>query len=166
MDEKWPVGVGICLCLNLAFSVGELRLVSTDPRQQPSLDYNLLDDPFDLERCAGRASGWRWTCSATRRSTTSCRSAWPRPTANLASDDALDAWLKREALTAHHIAGTCKMGPSTDPMAVVDQYGKVHGLEGIRVVDASIMPDCVRANLNANVMAMAERVADFIKNGD
>ena len=68
-------------------------------------------------------------------------------------------------MTAQHISGTCKMGPSSDPLAVVDQYGKVYGVEGLRVIDASIMPDCVRANLNANVMAMAERFADFIKEG-
>ena len=48
-------------------------------------------------------------------------------------------------------------------MAVVDQYGKVHGLEGLRVVDASIMPDCPRANLNVTTMMIGERVADFIR---
>jgi choline dehydrogenase len=55
------------------------------------------------------------------------------------------------------------MGPSDDPMAVVDQYGKVHGLEGLRIVDASIMPDCVRANTNVTTLAIGEKVADFIK---
>ena len=55
------------------------------------------------------------------------------------------------------------MGPSNDPLAVVDQYGSVYGIDGLRVVDASIMPDTVRANLNLTVIAMAERAADFIK---
>ena len=55
------------------------------------------------------------------------------------------------------------MGPADDPQAVVDQYGKVHGIEGLRVIDASIMPDTVRANLNLTVIGMAERAADFIK---
>ena len=50
-------------------------------------------------------------------------------------------------------------------MAVVDQYGKVHGLQGLRVVDASIMPDCIRANTNVTTMMIGERVADFIKQG-
>ena len=50
-------------------------------------------------------------------------------------------------------------------MAVVDQYGRVHGIDGLRIVDASIMPDTVRANLNLTVMAMAEKVADFIRRG-
>ncbi len=57
------------------------------------------------------------------------------------------------------------MGPSGDQMAVVDQYGRVHGIDGLRIVDASIMPDTVRANLNLTVMAMAEKVADFIRRG-
>jgi choline dehydrogenase len=55
------------------------------------------------------------------------------------------------------------MGPASDLMAVVDQYGKIHGLEGIRVVDASIMPDCVRANTNLTTMMIGERIADFIR---
>ena len=58
------------------------------------------------------------------------------------------------------------MGPSSDPMAVVDQYGKVHGLEGLRVVDASIMPDCIRANTNVTTLMIGERVSDFIQNGN
>ena len=58
-----------------------------------------------------------------------------------------------------------KMGPSSDPMAVVDQHGKVYGAEGLRVVDASIMPECVRANINVTVLMMGERVAGFIKQG-
>jgi choline dehydrogenase len=57
------------------------------------------------------------------------------------------------------------MGPDTDPMAVVNQYGQVRGLEGLRVVDASIMPDVVRANTNATIIMMAERIADWIKGG-
>ena len=54
------------------------------------------------------------------------------------------------------------MGPSSDPMAVVDQYCKVHGIEGLRVVDASIMPDVVRANTNASTIMIGERAADLI----
>ena len=85
--------------------------------------------------------------------------------ADLESDDALDAWLMREATTGQHISGTCKMGPSSDPLAVVDQHGRVYGLEGLRVVDASIMPDCIRANTNVTTMMIGERVADFIRQG-
>jgi choline dehydrogenase len=85
--------------------------------------------------------------------------------ADLASDEALDNWLLRNAYTQHHSSGTCKMGPASDPMAVVDQHCRVHGLENLRVVDASVMPDVIRANTNATTIMIAERVADWIKEG-
>ena len=65
--------------------------------------------------------------------------------------------------TSQHISGTCKMGPASDSLTVVDQYCRVHGLEGLRVVDASIMPDVIRANTNATTIMIGERAADFIK---
>ena len=58
----------------------------------------------------------------------------------LATDEALNGWLRRNTGTSHHISGTCKMGPDSDPMTVVDQYLKVKGVEGLRVADASVMP--------------------------
>ena len=86
--------------------------------------------------------------------------------ADLESDETLDNWLKREVSTAQHISGTCKMGPASDPMATVDQFGKLHGLEGLRVMDASIMPDCIRANTNVTTMMIGERISDFIRQGN
>ena len=83
----------------------------------------------------------------------------------LASDGALDEWLLSRVGTQHHSSGTCKMGSASDWMAVVDQYCRVHGLEGLRVVDASIMPDVVRANTNATTIMIAERVVEWIKEG-
>ena len=58
------------------------------------------------------------------------------------------------------------MGPASDPMAVVDQRGRVHGVEGLRVADASIMPDTPRANTNVSTIMIAERISDFIKDGE
>ena len=84
---------------------------------------------------------------------------------DLASDQALDDWLLRSVSSSYHIAGTCKMGPDNDEEAVVDRHLKVRGVEGLRVVDASIMPDVVRANTNVTTMMIAERAADFIKKG-
>ena len=63
------------------------------------------------------------------------------------------------------LSGTCKMGPDSDDMAVVNQYGKVHGVNNLRVADASVMPDCVRANTNVPTMMIGERIADFILKG-
>ena len=82
----------------------------------------------------------------------------------LNSDELLDQWLLDNVSTQHHSSGTCKMGPISDPMAVVDSGGRVHGLNNIRVVDASIMPDVVRANTNATTIMIAEKIADAIIN--
>ena len=137
---------------------------STDPTVQPDLDYNYLADPHDRYRMR----------QAIR---TSLRIAEQPPFSeyvierlnptdeDLSSDDALDNWLLRNVCTQHHSSGTCKMGQASDNMAVVDQYCHVHGLEGIKVVDASVMPDVIRANTNATTIMIAERVADWIKEG-
>tara|TARA_B100001750_G_scaffold231873_1_gene230454 strand:- start:2605 stop:2949 length:345 start_codon:yes stop_codon:yes gene_type:complete len=77
----------------------------------------------------------------------------------LNSDDLLNQWLLSNVSTQHHSSGTCKMGPDNDPMAVVDKDGKIHGMKNIRVVDASIMPDVVRANTNATTIMIAEKIS-------
>ena len=83
----------------------------------------------------------------------------------LASDEALDAWLRHNVTTSQHISGTCKMGPASDPLAVVNQYCQVYGLAGLRVADASVMPNVIRANTNATTIMIGERVADFMREG-
>lgn len=85
--------------------------------------------------------------------------------ADLDSDPALDAWLRRAVRSAHHLSGTCRMGPATDGDAVVDQLGRVHGLAGLRVADASVLPTTVRANTNLTTIMIAERMADLIRDG-
>ena len=73
--------------------------------------------------------------------------------------------MRRDVTIGHHISGTAKMGPHDDEMAVVDQFGMVYGVDRLRVADASIMPDCIRANTNVTVMVIGERIADLIKEG-
>ena len=80
----------------------------------------------------------------------------------LSTDEALNDWLRRNSGTSHHISGTCKMGPDTDSLTVVNQYLKVKGVESLRVADASVMPDCIRANTNATTIMIAEKLCDFI----
>ena len=79
------------------------------------------------------------------------------------SDDGLDAYIRATAATAHHPLGTCKMGLDGDAMAVVDAELRVRGIEGLRVVDASVMPDMVGGNINAPVIMIAEKAADLIR---
>jgi choline dehydrogenase len=143
---------------------GELRLTSRDPQVHPFLDYNYLTHPFDRRRLR---AGVRLALKLAEHDGLKeiiGRRIDPTDT-DLVSDAALDEWLQREVTTYSHISGTCKMGPSSDAMAVVDQYGKVHGLDGLRVVDASIMPTLVRAPINPTVLMMAERIAAFIRQG-
>ena len=84
---------------------------------------------------------------------------------DLATDENLDGWIRKNVGTGHHVSCTNKMGAESDPMAVVDQHGKVYGVKNLRVADASIMPDCVRANINVTVMAIGEKISDFIREG-
>ena len=159
-----PVGINMLPILGLAVGSGELRLTSRDPKVQPYMDYRYLEDPFDRQRL--REAVRLCIELAEHEDFGDIIETRIDPTdAELESDDALDHWLSRGATTGMHISGTCKMGPASDATAVVDQYGKVHGLEGLRVVDASIMPECVRANINVTTMVIAERVADFIRQG-
>tara|TARA_B100001765_G_C19377313_1_gene281842 strand:- start:319 stop:648 length:330 start_codon:yes stop_codon:yes gene_type:complete len=81
----------------------------------------------------------------------------------LADDDALDLYIRRTVGTARHVSGTCKMGPDSDPMAVVDQYCSVKGVQGLSVVDASVKPRITRSGgSHATVLMMAERAVDWI----
>jgi choline dehydrogenase-like flavoprotein len=162
-DSK-PIGFSLVVCVQLAVGSGEVGLASTDPGVQPLLDFNFLQEPFDRERLR---EGIR-ICVELGESEEFHEIVEARiePTdADLESDDALDEWMMREVKTSHHISGTCKMGPASDPMAVVDQRGRVHGIQGLRVADASIMPDCIRANTHATTMVIGERIADLIRDG-
>ena len=147
--------------LELAAGAGRMRLASSDPRVQPELDYHFLEDPWDLQRLreAVRVAVGILEHPAYRDIVE--ERVWPEDE-HLQSDDNLDAWLLEHVTTCQHISGTCKMGPSSDPMAVVDQYGRVRGLEGLRVADASIMPDVVRANTNATSIMIGERISDWL----
>ncbi len=156
--------IGLGASLQLALGQGELTLQSTDPHQQPFLNYNYYQVEEDLRRMreairlavrVGDDPGFRDIFIERVMPTDD----------ELESDDALDDWLRRNSGTSHHISGTCKMGPDSDPLAVVDQYLHVRGVEGLRVADASVMPDCIRANTNATTIMIGERLADFMKEG-
>jgi choline dehydrogenase/4-pyridoxate dehydrogenase len=79
------------------------------------------------------------------------------------ADADLDAHIRGNSITVHHPLGTCKMGPVSDRMAVVDPSLGVFGVEGLRVVDGSEMPDLVGGNINAPIIMIAEKAADIIR---
>jgi len=128
------------------------------------MDYHYLEEPWDRERlreavrkCVSLLKDGPYGEIVNQRTA---------PTdADLASDESLDDWMLRNVSTSFHISGTCKMGVADDPMAVVDQYLNVRGIQGLRIADASVMPDVVRANTNVTTMMIAERAAEFIRDG-
>ena len=162
LSKSKPFGFYITTCIYLAVGSGEITLASSDPHRQPVLDYNYLAKPFDRDRL--REAVRMAVDIAAHEAYGEVVAGRVAPTDDaLMTDAALDEWMMREVTTSHHSSSTCKMGPESDSKAVVNQYGKVHGIDGLRVADASIMPDCIRANTNVTTMVIGERVADFIR---
>ena len=131
---------------------------------QPDLDYQLFSDPYNRQRMR----------QAVRRALEIAEQSPFKEfiverlnpvDADLVSDDAVDNWILRNAYTQHHIDGACKMGPASDSMDVVSQHGQVHGIDGLPVADASVMPDVIRANTNATTIIISDRVSEFITVG-
>jgi choline dehydrogenase len=158
-DSNGGRGFMIPSSLMYARSSGTLRLASSNPLVPPSLDFDYLSEPSDLDHLRRLA---RLAVEIGQHPAfDAVRAGLVRPTPeDLNSSVAFDEWIARTISTGHHISCTCRMGPSSDPLAVVDQTGSVYGVEGLRVVDASIMPDCPSVNLNATVIMMAEKLAD------
>ena len=159
-----PVGISAALGLNSALSSGEITLNSSNYMDHPNLNYNLLDHEEDKRRYR---DGIRMLVSLETNSEMSqliLNRLRPLDT-DLKNDKSLDLWINKNVQTGHHVSCTAKMGLRSDNMAVVNQYGKVYGIEGLRIGDASIMPECVRANINVTVMVIAEKISDFIKAG-
>jgi choline dehydrogenase len=162
-NRKEPLGISAHLVINSADSRGEIRLVSTDIADHPLIDFNYMDAPRDLERM--RDGIHRLVAVGEqpefRRNVTGLQT----PAARIVDDEQLlNDWIRTEVTTGHHISCTNKMGVDSDPTAVVDQLGNVRGVSGLKIADASIMPTCIRANTNATVIAMAERMAELISN--
>jgi choline dehydrogenase len=140
-------------------SRGRVHARSKDPRQHPSILFNYMSTEQDW---AEFRAGIRITREIMRQPALAPYAGREITPGKLAQTDAeLDAFVRQHAETAFHPAGTNAMG--TGAMAVVDGQGRVHGLEGLRVVDASIMPEIVTGNLNAPTIMMAEKIADVIR---
>jgi 4-pyridoxate dehydrogenase len=142
-------------------SRGEIMLSSADPRAPVRIRQNFLGtdndrrtirDGLKLARRMGQTPPLADFVAAELK-----------PGADVQSDVELDAYISATAATAHHPLGTCRMGAAGDAMAVVDPELRVRGVEGLRVVDASVMPDLVGGNINAPVIMIAEKASDLIR---
>ncbi|MFH6599313.1 choline dehydrogenase [Ectopseudomonas khazarica] len=140
-------------------SRGRVQLKSKDPRQHPSILFNYMSSEQDWQEFR---DGIRLTREIMAQPALDpYRGRELSPGADVQSDAQLDAFIREHAETAFHPSCSCKMGE--DDMAVVDGQGRVHGLQGLRVVDASIMPEIITGNLNATTIMIAEKIADRIR---
>jgi len=136
---------------------GRLTLQMSDPADLPTIDPRMLEHPKDIQAMIA-AMKFVQRLAATEPMNQYC--------GELFSPTPDEDWAKfaRSTYTSYfHGVGTCKMGPITDPMAVVDQHLRVHGMENLWIGDASIMPTVAHANTNLTCMMIGERAADFIK---
>jgi choline dehydrogenase len=160
-----PLGARHCMALNAVgtpLSRGHVRLRSADPAAAPRIQLNLLQHPDDV-------AALRETLRTTRRLLASPEvrdmiDVETAPGADVQTDAQFEAFLREHAHPANHGGGTCSIGSGRD--AVVDPSLRVHGTTGLRVVDASVMPSVIGANVNATVIAIAEKAAVLISGAD
>lgn len=139
-------------------STGEISIGSSDPLAAPLIRPNYLSDPEDRRILREGVKALRRVFAQPAFDRFRGRELAPGP--GIVTDDEIETWLRGAADTVFHPVGSCRMG--TDGMSVVDQHLKVHGVAGLRVVDASVMPRMPSSNTHAPTMMIAERAADFI----
>jgi choline dehydrogenase len=139
---------------------GTLELASSDPTTRPVLRPNFLEDPADVRTLMRALREARRIVGMPALQRVSGTELSPGPAMH--DDAACEAFIRSKLATTYHPAGTCKMGPATDLLAVVDAQLRVHGVEGLRVADASIMPNLIGGNTSAPAMMIGERAAHFI----
>ena len=143
-------------------SRGHVRLKSADPRAAPGILFNYMMTEGD--RAEMRAAVRLTREIVEQAAFDALRGDELAPGADVETDAAIDAFVRERGESAYHPSCTCRMG--ADPMAVVDDEGRVHGIEGLRIIDASIMPSIVSGNLNAPTIMMAEKIADKVRGRD
>jgi choline dehydrogenase len=157
-----PVVVVLTCGVHEPRSRGRVVLSSADPAAAPHIDLNLLDEPADMERLV---EGVR-RCHDLARSGAMQDFVGRSPVlddADFDDDVALERYARAFVAPWYHASGTCRMGPASSADNVVDDRLRVHGVDGLRVADASVMPTIVRAPTNLTVMAIAEHAAEIIE---
>ncbi len=152
-------GYSCHVCLLRPKSRGSVKLASNNPFAAPLIDLGFLTERDDVERLI---RGFKIMRGILNQPALAELGGREMPAlANAQSDEEIEQYIRNHADTIYHPAGTCRMG--VDAMAVVDPQLKVHGLQGLRVIDASVMPQLVSGNTNAPVIMMAEKAADMIR---
>jgi choline dehydrogenase len=153
--------VTITASLTRPQSRGEVRLRSPDPLAAPIIRANYLQEPADVRALVRGVHLARFFAEQSVYDPLRGDELEPGPAAT--SDAELERFVRRAADTIYHPAGTCRMGPDSDPAAVVDPALRVRGLKGLRVADASIMPEVVNATTHAACVMIGEKAADLLR---
>ena len=141
-------------------SRGRVSIRSADPAEPPSIRFDYLAEPQDREDLRTAVRLTREILA--QPALTPYRGRELNPGSEVQSDAAIDAWVRRGVETCYHPVGTCRMGLNRSD-SVVDSECRVHGLEGLRVIDASIMPAIVSGNTNAPTIMIAEKMSDTLR---
>jgi choline dehydrogenase-like flavoprotein len=152
--------VSLHICVLRPHSRGRVQIASPDPEAAPLIDPAFLSDERDLQTLV---RGVRLGRQILAQPALAALGQEHPDSARAQDDEALGQWIRQNADTIYHPVGSCRMGQ--DARAVVDSHLRVHGLQGLRVVDASAMPRIVSGNTNAPTLMMAERAARWIAAG-
>ena len=159
---------GIAVSVYQAFSQGTVKIKSQNPNEDPEIEENMLSDERDMKRMRDGVARLRAIGISDAVGHISTGVEYGMSGRSLQQElvgDDLDSWIMQECSDAQHASGTCRMGAAEDPCSVVDPYCKVIGTTGLRVIDASIMPEVPRANTHLTTVMIAEKMADAIKAG-
>jgi choline dehydrogenase-like flavoprotein len=157
-----PLAIGLPVALERPRARGHLELTSTSPRIPPRIELNLAADPEDLRRLmAGVRLAWQIAHQPQIARHTHHIAQLTEDT--ISSDDALAAYIRATVTTQFHPCGTARMGPPSDPMAVVNQHCQVRTIENLHIADASVIPAIPRANINLTTIMIGEHVSDWMR---
>jgi choline dehydrogenase-like flavoprotein len=159
LNPPWTDAFSLRAVLVHPKSRGKVTLRSADPREHVRIRANFLSEPDDLRTLIKGAKLIRDVLH--QKALDPYRGRELSPGADQTDDAAIERHIRANSITAHHPSCTCPMG--TDALAVVDPELRVHGVDALRVVDASAMPDLTSANIHAAVLLIAERAADLIR---
>jgi choline dehydrogenase len=156
-------GVSIMCSVGKPSGWGTISVTSADPHAKPEITGRHLVDPRDLERAA-EAMSLAYDLTRTRAMRGMTHYFWPGE-ATLRDRAKLRAWIWQSCGSGYHPCGTVPMGAEGDPEAAVDQHGRVRGVEGLYVADASVMPTVPSGNINLPTLMIGERFGEWLREG-